>query len=192
MARTRKITDQQILDAALEVFLEQGFGASTVDIAKRAGISEASIFKRFSTKENLFLKAMGLTGVPQWRSSLESLVGTGELKENLKLVGLQAIEYFQENMPKLIMLMSKGIISPREMFSSEDTPPIQNLRALTLFFETEIQLGRMKATEPRAVALQFIGSFISYVFLSQLSATLPEPKNYTERIVDVFWVGIRP
>ena len=192
MARTRKITDKQILDAALEVFLEQGFGASTVDIAKRAGISEASIFKRFSTKENLFLKAMGLPGVPPWRSSLESLVGKGELKKNLKLVGLQIIEYFQENMPRFIMLMSKGIVSPREMFKAKDTPPVQNLKALALFFETEMKLGRMKSMDPRTVALQFMGSFLSYVFLSQMSAPLPKPEDYTENIIESLWQGIKP
>ncbi len=192
MARTRKITDKQILDAALAVFLEQGFGASTVDIARRAGISEASIFKRFSTKENLFLKAMGLPGVPLWRSSLKSLVGKGNLKENLKLISLQVIEYFQEHMPKLIMLMSKGLTTPADMVKSEGTPPIQNLKALVLFFKIEMKLGRMKAVDPRTVALQFMGSCISYVFLSQLSAPLPEPKDYIEDIIESLWQGIRP
>ncbi|MEL6604268.1 MAG: helix-turn-helix domain-containing protein [Cyanobacteria bacterium J06614_10] len=192
MARTRKITDKQILDAALEVFLEQGFGASTIDIAKRAGISESSIFKRFSTKENLFLKAMGLPGVPLWRSTLESLAGKGELKKNLKLVGLQIIEYYQENMPRFIMLMSKGMISPQEMFRTKDTPPIQNLKALALFFETEMKLGRMRSMEPQTVALQFMGSCISYVFLSQLSAPLPKPEDYTESIIESLWQGIKP
>ncbi|MEO3704046.1 helix-turn-helix domain-containing protein [Trichormus azollae] len=32
------------------------FGASTLEIAQKAGISEASIFKPFSTKEELFLR----------------------------------------------------------------------------------------------------------------------------------------
>jgi AcrR family transcriptional regulator len=44
-----------ILDAALVVFAERGFeGASTEDIARRAGISQPYIFRLFGTKKNLF------------------------------------------------------------------------------------------------------------------------------------------
>ncbi|MEL6856690.1 MAG: TetR family transcriptional regulator, partial [Cyanobacteria bacterium J06607_13] len=42
MARPRKITIEQILEAAQAVFLEKGFGASTQEIASAAGISEGS------------------------------------------------------------------------------------------------------------------------------------------------------
>jgi AcrR family transcriptional regulator len=56
MARSPKITNEEILAAARE-----GFGASTLAIAKKAGISEASNFKRFTTKQALFLAAIGVT-----------------------------------------------------------------------------------------------------------------------------------
>jgi AcrR family transcriptional regulator len=50
MARPSTIFNQQILDAARAEFLAHGFTkASTVDIARRAGVSEGSIFNRFST-----------------------------------------------------------------------------------------------------------------------------------------------
>jgi AcrR family transcriptional regulator len=45
MARVTTITDEQILSAAREVFLAQGFNAPATDIAKRAGISSGSILK---------------------------------------------------------------------------------------------------------------------------------------------------
>jgi AcrR family transcriptional regulator len=45
MARPPKITNEEILAAARQVFLEQGEGGSTLEIAEKAGISEASIFK---------------------------------------------------------------------------------------------------------------------------------------------------
>jgi AcrR family transcriptional regulator len=45
MARIPKITNEQILEAAREVFLEKGFSGSTLEIAARSGVSEASIFK---------------------------------------------------------------------------------------------------------------------------------------------------
>lgn len=44
---------QRILDAAIEVFAERGLEASTADIAARAGVGEATLFRRFPTKDDL-------------------------------------------------------------------------------------------------------------------------------------------
>ncbi len=52
-ARTRK--SQQIAEAGLAVFLAQGFsGASVDDIAAKADVSKATLYKYFPTKEQLF------------------------------------------------------------------------------------------------------------------------------------------
>ncbi|MEL7225218.1 MAG: hypothetical protein AAGL17_10210, partial [Cyanobacteria bacterium J06576_12] len=79
-----------------------------------------------------------------------------------------------------------------EMFSAEDTPPIQNLKALALFFDKEMKLGRIKSVGSQAVTLQFIGSLISYVFLSQLSGPLQEPKDYVDSTIESLWQGVKP
>jgi AcrR family transcriptional regulator len=47
---------EEILDAAQEVFAESGYhGASTDEIARRAGISQPYIFRLFGTKKDLFI-----------------------------------------------------------------------------------------------------------------------------------------
>lgn len=47
---------RRILDAALEMFAEQGYaGTSTSEIAKKAGVSEAAIFRHYKTKKDLLL-----------------------------------------------------------------------------------------------------------------------------------------
>ncbi len=46
---------QQILETATELFARQGFrGTTTREIARRAGINEALIFRHFPTKEDLY------------------------------------------------------------------------------------------------------------------------------------------
>lgn len=53
-----KLTDvkrQNIIDAAIEEFREQGFlGAKTTAIAKRANVSSRTLYKHFESKEALF------------------------------------------------------------------------------------------------------------------------------------------
>lgn len=47
------------MDAALELFGEKGYsGASTREIAERAGVAEALLFRHFGSKANLFQEAV--------------------------------------------------------------------------------------------------------------------------------------
>src|ERR1700744_6378497 len=53
--KTKEVRREEILDAALIEFAERGLhGASTDDIAKRAGISQPYVFRLFGTKKELF------------------------------------------------------------------------------------------------------------------------------------------
>jgi AcrR family transcriptional regulator len=53
---TRKnLTRERILGAAFELISDKGFaGASTREIAQRAGVAEVTLFRHFTSKENLF------------------------------------------------------------------------------------------------------------------------------------------
>ena len=54
--RTRRAVHREIADAALELFLTQGFDATTVDqIAAAAGISRRSFFRYFAAKEDVVI-----------------------------------------------------------------------------------------------------------------------------------------
>lgn len=44
----------QILGVARELFAEHGYKATTADVARAAGVSDALVVKHFGTKENLF------------------------------------------------------------------------------------------------------------------------------------------
>ena len=55
----------EVLDAAMVEFADRGFeGASTEDIARRAGISQPYLFRLFGTKKELF-KATVSTVLPR-------------------------------------------------------------------------------------------------------------------------------
>ncbi|MBC1223849.1 TetR/AcrR family transcriptional regulator [Nostoc sp. UCD121] len=209
MARVPKITNQQILEAARQVFLQQGFGASTLEIAQQAGISEASIFKRFSTKEELFFAAMGIPEKPVWVSELESLSGKGNLKENLINICLQIMEFYREVLPQIVMLRSRGNAFPE--LGGKEPRPIQDFKALTAFLEYEINQNRLRPCDPQTVAHILLGSLMNYVFLEQISSQKSIKKDilliksylnsedrgtevsaFIQNFVDIIWQGIAP
>jgi AcrR family transcriptional regulator len=56
--RTEKQT--RILEAAIEIFSEKGYAAtSTSEIAQRAGVAEGTIFRHYKTKKDLLLTIVG-------------------------------------------------------------------------------------------------------------------------------------
>lgn len=65
--RDATATRQALLDAATELFAERGYDRTTVrDIATRAGVNQALLFRYFGSKESLFAAATAghsLTGV---------------------------------------------------------------------------------------------------------------------------------
>lgn len=194
MGRSRTITNKQILEAAREVFLAEGFGASTIEIARRAGVSEGSIFKRFSTKDDLFFAAMGEANIPQWIRSLETLSGQGDVRENLVAISFRIGESLREVLPRLIVLHSKGILPPDRSNLSE-SPLAQILKALTLFFEEEIRLGRIRACNPEAPARILLGALTNQILMKCLLASVHdsaiEPAS-VEELIDLLWCGISP
>jgi AcrR family transcriptional regulator len=57
--KTKAERREEILDAALVVFAEKGLhGASTEEIARRAGISQPYVFRLFGTKKELYVAAI--------------------------------------------------------------------------------------------------------------------------------------
>ena len=72
--------DQAILDAATHLLVEQGFDAMTIEgVAELAGVGKTTIYRRWSTKEDLVVAAVGAlsaeVAVPDTGSVRGDLVG---------------------------------------------------------------------------------------------------------------------
>lgn len=188
MARPASISNQQILAAARGVFLAHGFGkASTVAIAKRAGISEGSIFNRFATKEALFRAAMDSAGPPALR--LDAYVGQGDLRRNLVRITVESIHFLSSLLPTLMLRWSEREAGGKAPVCSR---PREVLRDLTGFFKAEKRLGRIGG-DPAITARLFMGAVWNYCFLAMVAGDRSlSPKTFAERMVGALWQGIAP
>jgi AcrR family transcriptional regulator len=86
--KSKEVRREEILDAAFPVFAELGFhGASTDDIARRAGISQPYVFRLFGTKKELYKVLIARC----FRQTLELMQRAAEGKrgeEALKAIGM--------------------------------------------------------------------------------------------------------
>jgi AcrR family transcriptional regulator len=105
MGRRKLIEDHDLLAVARDVFVKRGFAASTREIARRAGISEAIIYQRHATKVHLFFAAM----VPP-ASNVEALLSAPPeqhgVEKRLEEIALAMMEHFREFVPILLPLIT--------------------------------------------------------------------------------------
>ncbi|MFC4123653.1 TetR/AcrR family transcriptional regulator [Nocardia rhizosphaerae] len=80
----------RIMEAAMEVFLRDGYlGAKTDEIAKVAGSSKQTIYKRFGSKDKLFEQIVfdRLSGIDQvFREAIGELASTDDVETTLRTV----------------------------------------------------------------------------------------------------------
>src|SRR5215831_15876539 len=105
MGRQKTITDDEVLRIARDVFRAQGHTATTREIAQAAGISEAVLYQRFGSKDELFFTAMRPRG-----PDLEQLLGPQEPPEDaltyLRTVVVRLGEHFADVIPLALRVMT--------------------------------------------------------------------------------------
>jgi len=198
MARPTTISDEQILRAARAVFLEHGVSGTTAEVAKRAGVAEGSIFKRWKTKQDLFHTALNLEDESfTFLPDLEAYVGRGDLCETLAELASAGIDFFRKFLP--LAMMSWSNPSPRGFPAGLDVPnskPIRVLKKLAAYFEAEMRQGRMARRDPEVLARTFLGAIQHYAFLDLLDrnrAELPMPAPmFVRGLVHLIWNGVAP
>jgi TetR/AcrR family transcriptional repressor of mexJK operon len=86
---------RQILAAARHLFLEQGYGDTSMDaVAKRAGVSKATLYVHFENKERLFAEVI-FEARSRLRAEIEAIARDGEADpaETLRLIGQQFLRF---------------------------------------------------------------------------------------------------
>jgi len=195
VARPITITDEQILEAARAVFLKDGMNASTVEIARLAGVAEGSIFRRFPTKEALFRAAIKPPAVPSWVRELDSLSGQGDMRDNLIRITREIIRFAQERMP-LVMLGWSHKPSASDPAPDEEEPPIvRDSRRLARFLQEEVDRGRLRPCQVDMMARLLLGTCLNIVLDSVLNKRplgAEEIDRFTADLIETLWLGIAP
>ena len=199
MPRPKSIKDEDLIRAARDVFVERGIHATSAEVAKRAGVSEGTLFNRFKTKFDLFRAAMTPElEEPAWLVALADRVGQGDVRQSLNQAGVDAIGFFRRLMP-LIMLSWSSVGATGglpDVLTVPNPPPIRVLRQLTRILEAEMKLKRLRKHEAEVVARAFLGGMMQYVFFEMLLAVRGEPlmtpQAYVKTLVNLLWNGLDP
>ncbi|MDD6211669.1 MAG: TetR/AcrR family transcriptional regulator [Clostridiales bacterium] len=184
-------TQCKIINAAMNLIMEKGYSSTTTkDIARKAGINECTIFRKFKGKKDIVLSAMEM---PEWNPSLQEsdFHVIGDVRKDLLSF---SSTYMGKVTPQMVKV-SIGLRTP-ELYN-ETAPGIMKVpevfkRVLKDYFLS------MKAREEiegdaEELAIQFLSMNFGFVFLkASFGSGLTEIayEDYIEKSVDVFLHGI--
>lgn len=189
-------TRQALLDAALDLFAENGyFGTSLRDVASAVGVRESAIYNYFKSKEALF-EALILADQHTKQERLASIIEgpITDVRVTLEDLAISSLENFvAPRQQKLFrILMSDGI----RLAKVGRTNLYERLSAGRVRLHTMMRRltseGWLRAADPEALAISFIGPLIVWRQLHAIDADLAmikHPRAFARQHVDQFLRG---
>jgi AcrR family transcriptional regulator len=184
----------QILAAALEVVAEHGFhGTPTRELARRAGVSEALVFRHFPTKEDLIRAILADVGFEERIQFMESHLVHMPPREALQSIAEHLLTNLRER-PDLFRVVFFGILETPHLAREFYQKFLSRLLALeTRLFERAFaeRADGLPAARVNAgvVARSFHGSLMFYNLagaIVRVEPLPPDPRATAEAIVNIY------
>lgn len=186
-----------IIEAALTLFSQKGFrGTTTKEIAQAAGCSEATLFKHFATKEELY-SAILETRV-QIDETLAQAMDMAARKDDagvFRAVGMRGLTQVERD-PSLMRLLLFSALEGHALAHLFFESKVRRLHEfLSSYIETRIADGVFRPVNPLVAARGFIGMIVHYLLLHEIYGVKRpaglSPAQAVETFVTLFCDGIR-
>jgi AcrR family transcriptional regulator len=191
MGRHKTISDEDVLSIARDLFRARGHGATTRQIAEAAGISEAILYQRFGSKDDLFFAAMHPRG-----PDIEQLLGPEDPLDDAHTylcdVVVRIGKYFSEVIPVALRVMTHPSFDPGSLARAQPNAATVLQQGLTVRL-TSLARRKQIAVSSQAMAARILVSLAhDWALGSVLSpASAPHRERDLKAMVDVVWEGLR-
>ncbi len=182
-----------IIRAAASIFGEKGFsGTKTREIASRAGVSEALIFKHFPSKEDLYAAILAeQSPVPGLVERIQTLAEQRNDVEMFTAIAETIVGGApDQNLMRLILFSALENHELSDMFFQNHIRHFYD--ALASYIEQRIADGAFQPVEPLVAARAFMGMLIYHRLLTVLfrAPLTQEPQDIVHTFVTVFMDGL--
>jgi len=191
MGRKKTISDADLLAVARTVFVEEGFGASTKEIARRAGVSEGVLYQRFATKDELFFAAM----IPPPSDVTKMFQGTRLAGRKLvEKLTLAMLDFSRQALPVMLPLMMHPSFQLEEFAKRHPDSPLFVLRReIGPFLMREREAGRLGPVDPAGASLLVWSLAQALAFFERLGAHGGKfDPEIVRATIDCMWTGLAP
>jgi TetR/AcrR family transcriptional repressor of mexJK operon len=171
---------QLVLDAAASLFMAHGYGAVSMDaVARAAGVSKATLYAHFSSKDRLFATIIG--EACRGKIALAELLprDVTDIRAALTAFGRRLLGFFLEERPLALhrVVMGESTRFPELGRAFYDNGPAAVFRTFGDWLAAQTQAGRLAVGDPTTAAEQFVGMLRTSLFL-RASLGLARPAAY--------------
>ena len=178
---------ERILDAAAVIMRRDGLvRATTKEIAREAGCSEALLYKHFPDKRDIFLRV--LTERSPRLELAGELAGTGAVVANLERLVADLLEFYEQGFPIAASIFSSTELlhAHREAMEARGAGPHGPSTILARYLDHEVRLSRLPALDTDAIARLLTGAALHEAFLATYAGEpIPDPTTLAHRLVVV-------
>jgi AcrR family transcriptional regulator len=182
-----------IEDAALELFMEQGYHATSMrQIAERTELAVGGIYNHFANKEEIF-EAIIIDKHPYRRILPAMLAAEGETVEMFFRNAFRTFVSELGNRPEYLNLMFIELV---EFKGKHGARMIREIAPKVLPVIEQVIRARkgLRVTNPALLMRSFVGMIISYLIsemmISNSIVSKLMPKNIEDAYVDIYLHGI--
>ena len=190
MPRPKSISDESILDAARHVFQRDGHAAATRAVAKEAGISQAVLYQRFGSKEQLFCAAMLPADV-----DFEALLDESRARSArafLEQIALRLYRHLRVHLPIVLQAASHPSFNASELSEAHQRHASRLHSALASRLEALRQEGKLGDLAPDHLAATLVAIVHSQALHSMFSGDDTRAEKQLATMVKVVWDGAQP
>lgn len=180
------VTDQAVFEAAIEAIVKNGYaGATTRMIAELAEVNEATLFRKYSSKEQLVVKAINHL---HKQADIESLIYySGDVRADLKRILSRFFEGAQANEHMFMALISELPRHP-ELVAAIQGPNIAMMQLGRLLARYQAE-GVLKPEHPLQAVLSLVGPIVMGRLIGRANPSIPLPGMDLEAHVENFLTG---
>jgi AcrR family transcriptional regulator len=156
-----EVRRQQIVEVAADLFSQKGFsGTTTKEIADGAGVSEAIIFRHFSTKRDLYHAIIDYKtrqNSEDMQAELEEVAARNDDREFFRILATRKLEFYCED-PTLMRLLLFSALEGHELtdiFFRSTTIEVRNY--IRQYIERRVAEGAFRKVDPAVAARAFLG-----------------------------------
>lgn len=165
-----------VLAAARDVFLDQGFERASMDtIARVAGVSKATVYAHFRSKEELFVTMLARAGEATARMLSADAMDPGDLRGSLARIGdLYLRRLTDPDMLSTMRVVAHEVTRMPELGRAVyETGPRRVREALSAYLAGAGARGELAIDDPLLAAEQFIGLVQGPIHLKTMLGVLP-------------------
>jgi len=195
-------TRDRILDAATHVMRTRGFARTTTkEIARAAGYSEATLYKHFQDKTDLFLAVLKeRLPTVSWMLSPDASqqASPDDLAARLIAFARGAVEFYQASFPISASVFSEPdlLAAHHAAVTRQGAGPHMPVQALARYLRTQQEHGSVRpGADCDAAASLLLGSCLQYAFLRCFAQLPPDPEAdaaHAGAIVTTLLAGLAP